>query len=486
MDVIVMERHAQVSCSVGELVSRSALAEAHIVGEPDVVVSGVSLDSRKAMPGDLFCCVPGSEVDGHDFARDAVAQGATALLVEREVHGVDDSVPQIVVPDVRIAMGPLSSELFGKPSTRMCVVGVTGTNGKTTTTAMLASIFASAGHRTEVLGTLTGSRTTPEAPDLQRFFADSLTDDVSYVAMEVSSHALDQHRVDGTRFGAVVFTNLGRDHLDYHETTERYFAAKARLFIEDFSDIAVVNADDVHGRLLIDSRAGGASTYSRKDIDNVRVSAESLSFSWQGTTINVPIGGDFNVDNALAACVTARELGFSLEEIREGLASLRPVKGRFEYISTTAGVHVVIDYAHTPEALERLLTSVATEHGKRLIVVFGCGGDRDAGKRPVMGAVAVTHADVVVVTSDNPRHEDAAAIIDDIIVGVDDVSRLKVSRVVDRRAAIEQAITMAEPGDMVVIAGRGHESQQEIAGEMRDFDDAVVAREVIQRLVRPA
>ncbi|MFM8871376.1 MAG: UDP-N-acetylmuramoyl-L-alanyl-D-glutamate--2,6-diaminopimelate ligase, partial [Actinomycetota bacterium] len=485
-EVIVMERRAHISCSVGELIARSALAEVRIVGRPDVVVTGVSLDSRNVAAGDLFCCVPGSGADGHDFALDAVAHGATALLVQREIHGVDDSVSQIVVPHVRLAMGPVSSEFYGRPSTRMCVVGVTGTNGKTTTTAMLASIFSTAGHRTNVLGTLTGSRTTPEAPDLQQFFANSLADDVVYVAMEVSSHALDQHRVDGTRFGAVVFTNLGRDHLDYHETMERYFAAKARLFIDDFAEKAVVNADDVHGRLLIDSRAGETSTYSRQDIDNVRVSAESVSFSWQGITIDVPIGGDFNVDNALAACVTARELGFSLEQIREGLASLKTVRGRFESILNTLDVHVIVDYAHTPEALARRLTAVTTEQGKRLIVVFGCGGDRDAGKRPVMGAIAAAHADVVVVTSDNPRHEDAAAIVDDIIGGIDDVARRKVTRIVDRRSAIEHAITIAEPGDIVVIAGRGHESKQEVAGEMRDFDDASVAREVLQGLVKPA
>lgn len=476
----MMEPRAHTSCSIGDLIARSTFEPLHIIGRTDVVVSGVSLDSRTVKPGDLFCCVPGQGQDGHDFAHDAVANGATALLVEHEVPGIDESVTRVVTNNVRAAMGPVSAALYGWPSTKLCVVGVTGTNGKTTTTAMLASIFEKSGHRTRILGTLTGSRTTPEAPELQQFFADALADGVSHVAMEVSSHALDQLRVDGTTFSAVVFTNLGRDHLDYHETTERYFAAKASLFTRDFAPIAVINSDDVHGRLLIDARSRATVPVSRHDVTDVRVTTESVSFRWKNIDIDVPIGGDFNVDNAIAACATAKELGFSEEQIRAGLASLAPVRGRFQSIPNSLGVHVIVDYAHTPEALERLLTAVTAADDARLIVVFGCGGDRDAGKRPVMGALAARHADLVVVTSDNPRHEDPSAIIEQIVAGVDKDAMRRVTTIVDRRVAISAAIEQAHMGDVIVIAGRGHEAQQDIAGVQFDFDDAAVASDVLR------
>ena len=478
----MMEPRSHIACSIGDLVARTRIQALHVMGSPDAVVSGVCLDSRDVAPGDLFCCVPGRGVDGHDFAHEAVAKGATALLVEHDVAGVDDSVTRIVTSNVRAMMGPVSAALYGWPSSKLCVVGVTGTNGKTTTTAMLAAIFENSGHRTRVLGTLTGSRTTPEAPELQRFFADALANGVSHIAMEVSSHALDQLRVDGTTFAAVAFTNLGRDHLDYHETTERYFAAKASLFTRDFAPIAVINSDDVHGRLLIDARSGTTVPVSRHDVTNICVTTESVSFRWRNSDVVVPIGGDFNVDNAIVACETAKALGFSDDQICTGLALLPPVQGRFQSVPNSLGLHVIVDYAHTPEALERLLTAVSKNDDARLIVVFGCGGDRDAGKRPVMGALAARHADVVVVTSDNPRHEDPAAIIEQIVAGVDKESLNRVTAVVDRRAAIITAIEQAHGGDVIVIAGRGHESQQDIAGVMHDFDDAVIARGVLQDL----
>ena len=477
---MVMERGTRISCSVGELVARVANDDLRIVGDADVVVSGVCLDSRDVIPGDLFCCVRGTESDGHEFAHDAVTHGASALVVDHDIAGIDASITKILTKDVRAVMGPLAAAFHGWPSTKMCIVGVTGTNGKTTTTAMLAAIFETTGNRTKVLGTLTGSRTTPEATVLQSLLADSLVDGVTHVAMEVSSHALDQLRVDGTTFAAVVFTNLGRDHLDYHETTERYFAAKASLFIRDFSPIAVINSDDVHGRLLIDARDGKTAPYSRNDVTEVQVTTDSVSFRWEGTNIDVPIGGDFNVDNAIAACVTAKELGFSIQQIKSGLASLRPVKGRFEVVPNTLGLHVIVDYAHTPEALQRLLTAVTADEGARLVLVFGCGGDRDAGKRPVMGAIAAQHADVVVLTSDNPRHEDPELIINQIKTGIEKDSMEHVMSITDRRAAITTAIGLAQPGDVVVVAGRGHETQQDIAGEMHDFDDMAVATDALR------
>jgi UDP-N-acetylmuramoyl-L-alanyl-D-glutamate--2,6-diaminopimelate ligase len=441
----------------------------------DVQVSGVAIDSRAVTRGDVFACVRGDHADGHEFAATAVKAGALALLVD---HQLDLPVPQLVVTDTRRAVGPLASHVFGEPSRALTMVGVTGTNGKTTTTQLVASILDHVGRRTGVIGTLTGAHTTPEAPDLQRQLAAFRDAGHSAVAMEVSSHALALHRVDGTHFDVGVFTNLGHDHLDLHGTQERYFAAKATLFEPQRCGIAVVNIDDVHGRLLADAADVPVVTFSRGDVNNVSVGAAQLSFEWCGVTIAVGIGAEFNVMNTLAAATACRALGIAPADVAAGLAAAQPVPGRFEPIRAGQAFDVIVDYAHTPDGLAAVLAAARACNGRgRLTVVFGCGGDRDRAKRPEMGAVAAQFADGVIVTSDNPRSEDPDSIIAAIVDGVDGDARGRVQVEPDRRAAIGRAISEAAAGDIVVIAGKGHENTQTVGAQVLPFDDRQVARE---------
>lgn len=453
-----------------------------IEGTTTAAVTGVSCDSRDVRTGDLFCCVPGSRYDGHDFAVGAVAAGAVALLVDRHLPAVDARVPQIVVRDVRLAMGRLAAAIWGTPSTRLQLVGVTGTNGKTTTTALIGSIMRAAGWATEVMGTLTGRFTTPEAPVLQESLADCVARGVKGVAMEVSSHALQLHRVDGTRFAAGVFTNLSRDHLDLHGTMDAYFEAKARLFDSNFTDIAVVNVDDVYGERLAAGCKVKVVPYGRADLTELSITAESHSYAWRGLSIRVPLGGSFNVSNSLAAATVAREIGIDPAAVVEGLASVPPVPGRFESVDEGQDFSVLVDYAHTPDGLAAVLRSARDSNPNgRLIVVFGCGGDRDKAKRPLMGEIAATLADEVVVTSDNPRSEDPKSINAAIVAGIPDHLRHRLVGVnVDRADAIQLGIGRASEGDVVVIAGKGHEITQTFGTTVEPFDDRVVAREALR------
>ncbi|MBL8778373.1 MAG: UDP-N-acetylmuramoyl-L-alanyl-D-glutamate--2,6-diaminopimelate ligase [Acidimicrobiales bacterium] len=444
-------------------------------GDGEVDVTGVAHDSRAVAPGDLFCCVRGEHADGHDHAAAAVGAGAVALLCERRL---DLPIPQVVVPDARAAMGPAAAAVHGNPSEHLVVIGVTGTNGKTTTVHLLSSILEHAGRRAEVIGTLTGARTTPEAPELQRRFADFLAAGVEAVAMEVSSHALALHRVDGTRFRAAVFTNLSAEHLDFHATMEEYFQAKARLFTPELADAAVVNVDDPRGRLLRDAAIIPTRGFSLDEVDDLEVGHTSSRFRWRDQHVTVPLGGRFNVANALAAAETAITLGIEPAVAAEGLATAGPVPGRFEAVDAGQDFGVVVDYAHTPDGLERLLDTARELVGEgRLLLVFGCGGDRDTAKRPLMGEVAGRLADQVVLTSDNPRSEDPATIISEVRSGFDDDRTLLVEP--DRRRAIAMALETADPGDLVVIAGKGHETTQTIGETTLPFDDRVVARELL-------
>ena len=447
----------------------------------DVVVTGMTHDSRGVNRGEVFACVRGATTDGHDHAPAAVAAGAVALLVDHELAAV--LVPQAVVDDVRPAMGPLASAVYGHPSRALTVVGVTGTNGKTTTTAMLASVFAAAGRRCGVVGTLTGVRTTPEAPALQARLARFRDDGYEAVAMEVSSHALDQHRVDGTRFAVALFTNLTQDHLDYHGTMEAYYAAKARLFTAGLAVRAVVNADDPYGARLASEAGVPVEPYSLADAGELAVGAGACSFRWRGHQLRVPLGGTFNAMNALGAATTALACGIDPEAIVAGLATVPAVPGRFEAVDAGQPFGIVVDYAHTPDSLLKVLDAAREIAGTgrvvgRVIVVFGCGGDRDAAKRPLMGSVAGERADVVVITSDNPRHEDPAAIIGAVQSGLTH-SRADVHVEADRRAAIDLALHRALPGDVVVVAGKGHEPYQEIGDRRLPFDDRAVVRELL-------
>jgi UDP-N-acetylmuramoyl-L-alanyl-D-glutamate--2,6-diaminopimelate ligase len=462
-----------------------------IADDADPVLDDVVMDSRQVQPGSLFCCVPGQQFDGHGYAAEAVAAGAVALLVD---HPLEIAVPQIVVDDVRRALGPISNAFFARPSDAMAVVGITGTNGKTTTAHLLGNIVGAAGSSVEVLGTLTGARTTPEAPELQRRLAEWRDASVDVVAMEVSSHALALHRVDATRFRVAVFTNLSRDHLDFHGSMEQYFETKARLFTPSFSEAAVVNLDSPYGRLLSDSSTITTVGYSAAEIDELHMSVDGSRFLWRGRQVLLPLAGEFNVSNALAAAHAALLLGFDEEDVVVGLNRPLVVPGRFERVELGASFTVIVDFAHTPDGLEQVLIAADTVTGSegvdpavrgRVIVVFGCGGDRDPSKRAPMGAVAVERADVVVLTADNSRSESTEAIIDGIATGVERSSGRRATRIVrepDRRRAIAAALAAAGPGDIVVIAGKGHESTLTIGDTVMQFDDRRVAKEVWQEM----
>ncbi|MGI9577242.1 MAG: UDP-N-acetylmuramoyl-L-alanyl-D-glutamate--2,6-diaminopimelate ligase [Microthrixaceae bacterium] len=452
---------------------------AQLHGPDDVPLTGATHDSRRVQAGDLFCCVVGANHDGHDFAAVAVDSGATALLVEREL---DLDVPQLQVDDVRIAMAPASSVVWGDPSSALTVIGVTGTNGKTTVVSMLAAILAEAGKSVEVIGTLTGVRTTPEAPELMAQLAAMRVRGVTHVAMEVSSHALDLARVDSVHFAAAVFTNLGRDHLDHHGSIEAYFRAKAKLFEATRCDLAVVNTDDPRGRLLRDSSEVAVVGYSLDDATALELDQQPVRFEWRGQSVSLPMAGAHNVLNALAAGETAVALGIDAQVVAAALGGLAQVPGRFETVVAHGGgtpdsPTVVVDFAHTPDALEAALSAARymTGEGGRTWVVFGCGGDRDRSKRPRMGAVADAGADVVVITSDNPRSEDPLRIIEEIRAGCDDDPIIEL----DRRSAIHEAVTGATSGDVVLIAGKGHEQGQVFAGRTEPFDDRSVAAEML-------
>ncbi|MDH3293381.1 MAG: UDP-N-acetylmuramoyl-L-alanyl-D-glutamate--2,6-diaminopimelate ligase [Acidimicrobiia bacterium] len=456
----------------------AAACDAELVGGPTVRIVDATHDSRQVEPGWLYCCVPGHRVDGHDFAPEAASAGAVALLVERRL---DVHLPQLVVPSVRAAMGPVAAEIHGHPSRQIQVLGVTGTNGKSSIVQLLADIYQQSGLRADIVGTLKNSRTTPEATDLQRLLAQAARAGHDMIAIEVSSHALVMGRVDGTRFASTIFTNLGHDHLDFHASIEDYFLAKARLFTEQFTDHHVINIDDPYGRRLAGMAPGKVDTYSLADADNLHYEGPSSSFSWRGRQIMLPLAGAHNVGNALAAAVCAEAHGIAVDAIVAGLAATRPVRGRFEMVGGSQPFHVAVDYAHTPDAMEAALVAARQVAGSnRVLVVFGCGGDRDAKKRPEMGRVAEKGADVVIVTSDNPRSEDPEAIIEAIMTGIGNRDHVMVEP--DRAEAIGHAIDQASAGDIVLIAGKGHETYQIIGDETLHFDDVEVAAARLEAL----
>lgn len=464
-----------ISCSTASGVSAPASSSAGL----DVQLVGATHDSRIVGPGMLFCCIVGSRRDGHHFAQQAVERGAAALLVEHELI-TRPAVPQIIVVNSREAMGPAASIIYGCPSDQLTMIGITGTNGKTSTAQLLGAVLDEAGLRVEVVGTLTQSRTTPEATDLQAQLAGFVAAGITHVVMEVTSHALVLNRVDGIHFRVVVFTNLSQDHLDFHETMEQYFRAKAQLFTTMRADEAVVNADDPHGRLLLAAAQIPTTSFQLSLATDVHVGVRS-SFRWHAVTVVLRLGGSFSVANALAAATVAERLGIGADVVAAGLGRAE-VAGRFEPVDAGQTFTVLVDYAHTPDALQRVLEAARaiTAQGRRLLVVFGCGGDRDAGKRSQMGAIATNLADLAIVTSDNPRTEDPMAIIDQVVSGVTRRDVLVVEP--DRRSAIEQALQQARTGDVVVLAGKGHETGQDINGQILPFDDRVVARAILEAI----
>ncbi|MCU1393017.1 MAG: murE [Ilumatobacteraceae bacterium] len=475
------------SVRLSAILDATRTATGRIVGDGDPLVTGVVFDSRAVVEGSMFFCLRGEHRDGHDFALTAVADGAVVLVVDHEVAigaPVGRPVVQLVVADTRVAMGPISAAFHGHPSDSLDIIGITGTNGKTTTAHIVASALTALGRRTGVIGTLSGAHTTPEAPELQGRLAAFRDEGCSAVAMEVSSHALALDRVGGTRFRVGIFTNLGRDHLDLHGTQERYFAAKARLFEPDLTEVGVVNVDDVHGRLLADAASIPIVRCSNDDASDIEVGPFELSYTWRGEHLRIGLGGRFNVANSLAAATALAEIGHTPAAICAAIATTPPVRGRFEPVDAGQDFVVVIDYAHTPDALTEVLAAAREIAGtKRVLVVFGCGGDRDREKRPEMGRAAAESADVIVVTSDNPRSEDPSAIINDIIGGVPADYRGRIAVESDRHQAIEVALRSAGSGDVVVIAGKGHETTQTFAATVTPFDDREVARTLLERAV---
>jgi UDP-N-acetylmuramoyl-L-alanyl-D-glutamate--2,6-diaminopimelate ligase len=452
---------------------------ATIVGNKNAVFSGITQDSRNVEPGDILCCVRGDLFDGHQFISEAITRGAVAVLVDHVDESIESSVVQIVVADVRPVLGRIASAAFRHPASSLKMIGITGTNGKTTTASILGSLLTAYGGSVHVMGTLTGLRTTPESIDLQAQLRSCVDSGIDHVVMEVSSHALEHHRVDGIVFDVAIFTNLGHDHLDFHGTMENYFVAKRKLFTSERTRAAVVNADDRYGLQLQTEAVVPTSSYSLSDVSYVEISASTVSLTWRNLDIRLPIGGSFAVMNALAAMTAASALGVPDDRIIMGCASVQTVPGRFESVPNDADIDVVIDFAHTPEALAGLLVSAREIARAGLMVVFGCGGDRDNAKRPLMGAIASRGADVVIVTSDNPRSEDPEHIIAEIMAGVV-VNHASVSSIVNREKAIESAILGAKRGDMVVIAGKGHETTQEVRGEMTASSDVAIAARALR------
>ena len=452
----------------------AALAPADVLRRAPVEIGDLAYDARAVGPGSLFFCVPGSRTDGHDFAPQAVESGAVALVVERPL---DLDVPQLVVPDARRAMAPAADEFFGRPSEELQVAGVTGTNGKTTTAFLMYSILAAAGRRPGLLGTIESRvggerrpaiRTTHEAIDVQRAFREMLDAGDRSCAMEATSHGSELGRLDRVRFSALVFTNLSQDHLDFHGTMERYFEAKRRLFLEGRPP-AAINVGNEWGRKLAEDRPDALTFGFTEDAQVGPAELES---------IDLKLRGRFNVENALGALAASRLLGIEGDAIARGLEAVRGVPGRFESVVEGQPFEVIVDYSHKPEALESVLRTARDLATGRVICVFGCGGDRDRGKRPLMGRIASELADLAIVTSDNPRSEEPQAIIDEILAGV--TGQVEVEP--DRAAAIEQAISAADEGDVVLIAGKGHEQGQEFADRTIPFDDREVARDVLRRL----
>ncbi|MFL5819459.1 MAG: UDP-N-acetylmuramoyl-L-alanyl-D-glutamate--2,6-diaminopimelate ligase [Solirubrobacteraceae bacterium] len=460
------------------------------VGAPDVEITGLAYDSRSVHPGTLFFCVTGLSRDGHLFAPDAVVAGAAALVVERPL---ELGVPEVVVPSARAAMAPVAARFFGDPTAELEVVGVTGTNGKTTTTFLIRSLLEAAGRPCGLLGTVTAVvggvkrmvvRTTPEAIDLQRAFGAMLEAGDRACAMEVSSHALELHRADAIHWAAAVFTNLTQDHLDFHATMEDYFLAKRRLFLAA-PRASIINVDDPYGRRLADEVPGALRFAIEQPADYRAAAVETdwtgARFRLQGPDVELdlrsPLPGGFNVYNVMGAAIAALVLGVEADAIPAAVAGARRIPGRFEPVDEGQGFAVLVDYAHTPDSLDSVLRAARQLAEGRLVVVFGCGGDRDRGKRPLMGEIAARLADLAIVTSDNPRSEDPEAIIAEVLAG----AGRGAEAIVDRRAAITSAIELAAPGDVVVIAGKGHEQGQEFAaGQTLPFDDVTVAREALR------
>jgi len=470
----------------------TALAPSEVTASASVEIADLAYDTRRVTQGAMFFCVTGSRVDGHELAWEAIERGAVAVVVERLLE-VD--VPQLLVPSVRESMAVAADLFFGEPTKELELAGVTGTNGKTTTAFLLRSVLEAADRRPGLVGTIewrVGGETrpapftTPEAIDLQRLFREMIDAGDRSAAVEASSHGSALRRLDRVRFGVLVFTNLSQDHLDLHGSMDEYFQAKRRLFTGPQPPPAAVNVGNVWGRQLADeledAHRAPLVTFGLADDAEIRpeeleVTARGSTFRAGGLEIETPLRGLFNVENALGAVAAGFLLDLDEDAIVEGVASMPGVPGRFEPVDEGQPFAVVVDYAHTPDSLATVLHAAHDLGNGRVIVVFGAGGDRDRGKRPLMGKVAADLSDITIVTSDNPRSEDPLAIIQDVLQG----TGLDVEIDPDRRSAIARAVALADEGDVVVIAGKGHEQGQDVGGVVSPFDDRDVAREALRR-----
>ncbi len=477
--------------------------ECTILGNPNEPVSGLAYRSDQVKPGDMFFCIVGLTTDGHSFAQDAIDRGAKVLVVERKLYLADATdVCEVVVSDSRKAMACVAANFYDHPSKSFQLVGVTGTNGKTTTTYLVEHLARAFGRRTGVIGTIgtrigdeyeRNARTTPESPDLQHLFARMRDKHCEVVSMEVSSHALDLVRTWGTTFAVTAFTNLTQDHLDYHHTFDAYFEAKALLFSQDYPARRVINVTDRWGQELLRRCSDrGDSIVTFGFTDTAQIHPLSIEYGPHETTVELevrgaphrftyPLVGRFNVENVMCAFGIGLQLGMPADKIAAAFADVAPVAGRLQLVQGSApegDVSVYVDYAHTPDALTKAISSLRALSPQRLIVVFGCGGNRDTSKRPIMGRASLS-ADYVVVTSDNPRHEDPRAIIEDIVGGMRE-AKGSYEVVVDRAEAIRRGIEIAESGDFVLIAGKGHEDYQILGDDVVPFDDREVARKVLR------
>lgn len=465
-----------------------------VVGEEGREVKSVQIDSRRVQPGDLFVALRGTQVDGHEYIEKAIGQGATAVACESLPQHVSEDVTYLVYPDTELAVGPLATACAGNPSQRMKLVGVTGTNGKTTIATVLYNMFRRMGYKCGLCSTVCNyidgrpiptECTTPDAVTLNNLLGQMADEGCEYAFMEVSSHSVAQHRIGGLTFAGGIFTNLTRDHLDYHKTFENYRDAKKAFFDAlPREAFAVTNADDRNGMVMVQNTRAQVKTYSARGAADFRgrileESFEGMNLEMDGREVFVQFVGRFNVSNLLAVYAAAVLLGVEPDEALVQLSAMKPVNGRFESIRSPKGVTAIVDYAHTPDALVNVLQTIndVLQHRGECWTVCGAGGNRDRGKRPIMAKVAVENSDRVIITSDNPRFEDPQAIIDDMLAGLSEEQRQSVLSIVDRREAIRTACMLAKLGDVILVAGKGHEDYQIVQGVKHHFDDHEVIRE---------
>ncbi len=472
----------------------SSIEVTAIHGDTDIDITDVVIDSRQTSAGTLFVAMRGTQADGHDYIQKAIAQGASAILCEHLPEEISASTTYIIVRDTEAIVGEVATAFCGKPTEMLDLIGVTGTNGKTTTATLLYNMFRRFGYKCGLISTVCNyidgtavptDHTTPDAITLNKLLGRMASEGCRYVFMEVSSHSVVQHRIGGLHFAGGIFTNLTRDHLDYHKTVEAYRDAKKGFFDMLPDDaFAVINADDKNGMFMVQNTHARVVTYSRQSeaTHHARIIEESfdgMDLEIDGRQVSVPFIGRFNVSNLLAVYSTAIAMGRTAEEVLIALSALRPVNGRFETIRSANGVTAIVDYAHTPDALDNVLATIneILRNRARCITVCGAGGNRDKGKRPLMAQSAVRASDRVIITSDNPRFEEPQDIINDMLAGISKEDMSRVVAITDRREAIRTAVMMAQPGDVILIAGKGHEDYQEIKGIKHHFDDHEVVQE---------